>query len=87
MTASTPVPATRSDAAELRLYLTVPEAGRLAYGVGSRRAYALAARGVLPTVRVGRLLKVPVGVLSEIAARDADRALAAAEARTTEAPA
>lgn len=42
-----------------RLTLTVPEAGRLIYGVGRDAAYAAAERGEIPTRTVGRRKVVP----------------------------
>lgn len=43
-----------------RLVLSVPEAGRLLYGLGRDAAYAAAERGEIPCHRVGRTLRVPV---------------------------
>jgi hypothetical protein len=40
--------------------LTVPAAGKLYYGLGRNASYAAAARGDIPTIKVGRLLRVPV---------------------------
>jgi hypothetical protein len=40
--------------------LTVPEAGRRYFDLSRNAAYAAAARGELPVVRIGRLLRVPV---------------------------
>ena len=40
--------------------ISVPEAGKRYFGLSRNSAYAAAARGDLPTVRVGRLLRVPV---------------------------
>ncbi|WP_041546479.1 MULTISPECIES: hypothetical protein [unclassified Nocardioides] len=42
-----------------RLTLTVPEAGRIIFTVGRDAAYAAAHRGEIPTVTVGRNLRVP----------------------------
>ena len=42
------------------LTLSVPEAGERYYGLSRNGSYAAAARGDIPTVRVGRLLRVPV---------------------------
>ena len=42
---------------------TVEEAGRLCYGLCRNTAYAAAARGDIPTIRIGRLLKVPTAML------------------------
>jgi hypothetical protein len=43
--------------------LPVPEAGRMYFDLGRNASYAAAARGDLPTIRVGRLLRVPVSAL------------------------
>jgi len=42
---------------------TVEKAGRLFYGLCRNTAYAAAARGEIPTIRMGRLLKVPTAAL------------------------
>ena len=42
------------------LTISVPEAGARYFGLSRNGAYAAAARGEIPTVRVGRLLRVPV---------------------------
>jgi len=44
--------------AEERLVYTVPEAGRL-LGLSRNAAYAAAARGEIPCIRIGSLMKVP----------------------------
>lgn len=40
--------------------MTVPEAGRRYFGLGKNGSYDAAKRGEIPTVRIGRLLRVPV---------------------------
>jgi hypothetical protein len=40
--------------------LTVPEAGKRYFNLSRNGSYAAAARGELPTVRIGKLLRVPV---------------------------
>ena len=40
--------------------MSVPEAGRRFFGLGRDASYAAAARGEIPVMRFGRLLKVPV---------------------------
>ena len=50
---------------DARLTCTVPEAGRL-LGIGRDAAYAAAARGDIPTLRIGRRLLVPLGKLHEL---------------------
>ena len=39
--------------------MSVPAAGKLYFGLSRNAAYAAAARGDIPTIRVGRLLRVP----------------------------
>lgn len=40
--------------------LSVPEAGRLFFGLGRNASYEAAARGDIPCIRIGKLLRVPV---------------------------
>lgn len=40
--------------------LSVPEAGSIYFGLSRHGSYKAAARGDLPTIRVGKLLRVPV---------------------------
>jgi hypothetical protein len=42
------------------LTLSVPEAGARYFGLSRNGAYAAAERGDIPTIKVGRLLRVPV---------------------------
>ena len=51
---------------ETPLTISVPEAGRKYFGLGRNSAYAAAERGDLPTVRIGRLLRVPVRALEQM---------------------
>jgi excisionase family DNA binding protein len=46
-----------------RKTLTVPEAGKEYFGLSKNASYAAAVRGEIPTIRVGRLLRVPVRAL------------------------
>lgn len=48
-----------------RLVLTVPEAGAM-LGLGRNSAYEAAKRGEIPTLRVGRLLRVPVRAMERM---------------------
>jgi excisionase family DNA binding protein len=48
-----------------RLTYSVPEAGAL-IGLGRDTAYAAAARGDLPVIRIGRLLRVPKIALTKM---------------------
>jgi hypothetical protein len=43
--------------------LNVPTAGRLYFGLSRNGSYEAAKRGDLPTIRVGRLLRVPIVAL------------------------
>ena len=43
---------------EERVVMTVPEAGAK-LGLGRNASYAAAARGEIPTIQIGRLLRVP----------------------------
>jgi hypothetical protein len=45
--------------------LSVPEAGREYYGLGRNGSYAAAKRGDIPTIRIGKLLRVPVRALEQ----------------------
>ena len=48
---------------EAPITLTVPEAGRRYFGLSRNGAYDAAHRGDIPTIKVGRLLRVPVRAL------------------------
>lgn len=50
------------DQTDNRLVYDVPEAGAL-LGMSRQSAYAAAARGDLPTIRIGKLLRVPKAAL------------------------
>lgn len=43
--------------------MSVPAAGKKYYGLKKNGSYAAAARGDIPTIRVGRLLRVPVAAM------------------------
>jgi hypothetical protein len=46
--------------------LSVPEAGKRYFDLSRNASYAAAERGELPTVRIGRLLRVPVKALEQM---------------------
>lgn len=46
--------------------LSVPEAGKLYFGLSRNGSYDAARRGDLPTIRIGKLLRVPVAALERI---------------------
>jgi Helix-turn-helix domain len=51
---------------ESPLTISVPEAGEKYFGLSRNGAYDAAARGDIPTIRIGRLLRVPVRALDAI---------------------
>ena len=48
------------------LTISVPEAGRRFLGLSRNGSYAAASRGQLPTIRIGRLLRVPVRAMERM---------------------
>jgi hypothetical protein len=46
--------------------ITVPEAGKLYFGLCRNASYDAAARGEIPTIKIGRLLRVPVLALERM---------------------
>jgi excisionase family DNA binding protein len=46
--------------------LTVPEAGRIYFGLSRNAAYEAVKRGEIPVIRIGRLLRVPVAPLERM---------------------
>jgi hypothetical protein len=57
---------TMSDATEAPLTLSVPEAGKNYFNLSREGSYDAARRGELPTIRIGRLLRVPVRALEQM---------------------
>jgi hypothetical protein len=51
---------------EAPLTLSVVEAGRKYFGLSRGASYHAAERGDLPTIRIGRLLRVPVRALERM---------------------
>jgi len=51
---------------EPTLTLTVPEAGARYFGLSRNSAYQAAKAGQLPTIRIGRKLRVPVRALENM---------------------
>jgi hypothetical protein len=56
--------------------LTVPEAGRLYFSLGRNASYDAARRGDIPTIRIGRLLRVPIAAMEARLAEVKGRAVA-----------
>lgn len=44
----------------------VPEVGRVCFALSRNASYAAAARGEIPTIKIGRLLKVPTKALERM---------------------
>ena len=49
--------------------ISVPEAGKKYFGLCRNAAYDAAARGEIPTIKIGRLLRVPVRALERMIER------------------
>jgi hypothetical protein len=58
---------------EAALTLSVPQAGKKYFGLSRNGAYDAAKRGDLPTIRIGRLLRVPVRALEQMLDRAGER--------------
>ena len=48
------------------LTMTVPEAGKRYFGLSRDGSYRAAERGDIPTIRIGRLLRVPVRAMERL---------------------
>jgi excisionase family DNA binding protein len=53
-------------AEQTALTLSVPEAGKRYFGLSRNGSYAAAERGEIPTIKVGRLLRVPVRAMDQL---------------------
>jgi hypothetical protein len=53
--------------------LSVPVAGRRYFNLSRGASYEAAKRGEIPTIRIGRLLKVPVRAMEEMLDRPGQR--------------
>ena len=45
---------------DIKHVLSVPEAGRVYLNLGRNASYEAAHRGQIPTIKIGKLLKVPI---------------------------
>jgi hypothetical protein len=54
------------DNMEDRQTISVPEAGKRYYGLSRNGSYAAARRGEIPTIKVGRLRRVPVRAMERL---------------------
>jgi hypothetical protein len=48
------------------LTIPVPEAGKKYFGLSRNASYAAAVRGDIPTIKIGKLLRVPVRKLEQM---------------------
>ena len=46
--------------------MSVPDAGRLYFGLSRNSSYEAAARGEIPTIRIGRKIRVPIAALERM---------------------
>jgi hypothetical protein len=46
--------------------MSVPEAGSLYFGLSRNGSYEAAIRGEIPTIRIGRKLRVPVAAMERL---------------------
>jgi hypothetical protein len=58
---------------EAPLTITVPEAGKRYFGISRGASYDAAARGEIPTIKIGRLLRVPVRACEQMLDRAVDK--------------
>jgi Helix-turn-helix domain len=56
------------------LTMSVPDAGKRYFGLSRNAAYDAAARGDIPVIRIGRLLRVPVRALERMLDRASEPA-------------
>jgi hypothetical protein len=45
--------------------MTIPQAGETYFGLSRNGSYAAAQRGDIPTIRIGKLLRVPIRALEQ----------------------
>jgi excisionase family DNA binding protein len=68
----------RGERSSARLTISVPEAARR-LGIGRNQAYECAARGEIPTIRLGKRLLVPVAAFEAMLAVKSRQEIVAAE--------
>ena len=49
--------------------ISVPEAGRIYFGIGRDSSYEAVKRGDIPVIRIGRLLRVPIVAMERMLER------------------
>jgi hypothetical protein len=60
---------------EETLTMSVPAAGKKYFGLSRNGAYDAAKRGEIPTIKIGRLLRVPIRALEAMLDRTSERAV------------
>ena len=60
---------------ETTLTMSVPAAGTKYFGLSRNGAYDAAKRGEIPTIKIGRLLRVPIRALEAMLDRTSERAV------------
>jgi len=60
---------------ETTLTVSVPAAGKKYFGLSRNGAYDAAKRGEIPTIKIGRLLRVPIRALEAMLDRTSERAV------------
>lgn len=58
---------------EAPLTISVPQAGKRYFGLSRNGSYSAAHRGQIPTIKIGRLLRVPVRALEQMLDRASER--------------
>ena len=58
-----------TETAQQQKTLSVPEAGLIYFGMGRSASYDAAHRGEIPTIRIGKLLRVPVSAMDKLLER------------------
>ena len=58
---------------DVPLTMSVPDAGKKYFALSRNAAYAAAVRGEIPTIKIGRLLRVPVRALEAMLDRAGEK--------------
>ena len=54
---------------DTRKTMSVPEAGRVYYGIGRDASYQAVKTGQIPAIRIGKLLRVPIVAMERMLER------------------
>lgn len=55
--------------------ITIPQAGKIYFGIGRSASYEAARRGEIPTIKIGRKHLVPIAAMDRVLAGAADKVL------------